>query len=192
MVPISERGVDAAQRRVPAHGEGDLIIGKNGASCAATLVERMSGSTALLTLPSKLAETTADAVIESLHDLPQMMRASLAWDRGSEMAQHAKVSRATTMPVYFADPHSPCRRPSNENTNRLYRGHLPQRQRDPGPPALPHHHQRRAEQPPPPPAGTTPPPRRSHAYWLGNHMLLPRLRRSAPPAAQLQRTIFPN
>ena len=125
MVPIAERGEDAAERRVPGHWEGDLIIGKNGTSCAATLVERMSGFTGLLALPSKHAEPTADAVIEYFNALPEMMKASLAWDQGSEMAQHAKVSLATQMPVYFADPHSPWQRPSNENTNRLYREYLP-------------------------------------------------------------------
>lgn len=125
MVPIAERGENAAQRRVPGHWEGDLIIGKNGASCAATLVERMSGFTGLLALPSKHAEGTADAVIEYFTEPPRMMQASLAWDQGSEMAQHAKVSLATDMPVYFAEPHSPWQRPSNENTNRLYREYLP-------------------------------------------------------------------
>ncbi|SME99762.1 Transposase and inactivated derivatives, IS30 family [Kocuria indica] len=125
MVPISERGEDAAERRVPGHWEGDLIIGKNGASCAATLVERMSGFTGLLALPSKHAEPTADAVIEYFNELPAMMKASLAWDQGSEMAQHARITLATSMPVYFADPHSPWQRPSNENTNRLYREYLP-------------------------------------------------------------------
>ncbi|WP_347041156.1 IS30 family transposase [Brachybacterium nesterenkovii] len=125
MVPLSERGEDAAERRVPGHWEGDLIIGKNGASCAATLVEQMSGFTGLLALPSKHAEGTADAVIEYFNELPQMMKASLAWDQGSEMAHHAKVTLATNMPVYFADPHSPWQRPSNENTNRLYREYLP-------------------------------------------------------------------
>lgn len=125
MVPIADRGEDAAQRRVPGHGEGDLIIGKNGTSCAATLVERMSGFTGLLALLSKHAEGTADAVIECFNDLPEMIRASMAWGQGTEMAQHAKVSLATSMPVYFADPHSPCQRPSKENTNRLYREYLP-------------------------------------------------------------------
>ena len=125
MVPIAERGEDVAERRVPGHWEGDLIIGKNGTSCAATLVERMSGFTGLLALPSKHAEPTADAVIEYFNALPEMMKASLAWDQGSEMAQHVKVSLATQMPVYFADPHSPWQRPSNENTNRLYREYLP-------------------------------------------------------------------
>nr|WP_245528724.1 IS30 family transposase [Brachybacterium squillarum] len=131
MIPLSERGEDAAERRVPGHWEGDLIIGKNGASCAATLVERMSGFTGLLALPSKHAESTADAVIEYFNDLPAMMRSSLAWDQGSEMAQHAKVTLATAMPVYFADPHSPWQRPSNENTNRLYREYLPKGTRIP-------------------------------------------------------------
>ncbi|WP_348634954.1 IS30 family transposase [Tessaracoccus lacteus] len=102
-----------------------MIIGKNGASCAATLVERMSGFTGLLALPSKHAEHAADTVIKYFNALPEMMRASLAWDQASEMAHYAKVTLATAMPVYFADPHSPWQRPSNENTNRLYREYLP-------------------------------------------------------------------
>lgn len=125
MVPIAERGEDATERRVPGHWEGDLIIGKNGTSCAATLVERMSGFTGLLALSSKHAEGTADAVIEYFAALPETMQTSLAWEQGSEMAQHAKVTLATSMPVYFATPHSPCQRPSNENTNRLDREYLP-------------------------------------------------------------------
>ena len=74
---------------MPGHWEGDLIIGRNGTSCGATLVERMSGFTGLLALPSKHAEPTADAVIEYFNALPEMMRASLAGDQGGEMAQHA-------------------------------------------------------------------------------------------------------
>ncbi|MGP5079991.1 IS30 family transposase [Brachybacterium alimentarium] len=125
MVPISARDPAAAGRRVPGHWEGDLIIGKNGASCAATLVERTSGFTGLIALPSKHAEPVADGVIEYFNELPEMMRTSLTWDQGTEMAYHAKVSLATLMPVYFAEPHSPWQRPSNENTNRLYREYLP-------------------------------------------------------------------
>ena len=133
MVPISERGKDAAQRRVSGHWKGDLIIGKNRTSCAATLVERMSGFIGLLALSSKHAEGTADAVIDYFTELPKMMQASLAWDQGSEMAHRAKVSLATGMPVYFADPHSPWQQPSNETppqaggapSNRLYREYLP-------------------------------------------------------------------
>src|SRR5699024_9868073 len=125
MVPLSERGEDAAERRVPGHWEGDLIIGEDGTSCAATLVERMSGCTGLLALPSKHPETTPDARTAYSHELHQMMRAALAWDQVSEMAQHAKVSLVTSMPVYCAAPHSPWQRPSNENPNRLYREYLP-------------------------------------------------------------------
>ena len=84
----------------------------------------MSGFTGLRALPSKQAKPTADAVIEHVNALPQMMKASLAWDQGSEMAQHAKVSLVTSMPVCFADPHSRWQRPSNENTKGLYREYL--------------------------------------------------------------------
>ena len=170
MVPLSERGQDAAQRRVPGHWEGDLIIGKNGTSCAATLVERMSGFTGLLALPSKHAEPTADAVIEYFNALPEMMRSSLAWDQGSEMAQHAKVSLATAMPVYFADPHSPLAAAQQGDSPASGRYPLQpalprvpaQGHRDPRPPALPHHHRRGDQQPPPPSAGLPHPHRSIH------------------------------
>ena len=122
MVPIAERGEDAAERRVPGHWEGDLIIGKNGTSCAATLVERMSGFTGLLACP-QTRRTDRGHDHQYFNALPEMMSVA-GWDQGSEMAQHV-VSLATQMPVYFADPHSPWQRPSNENTNRLYREYLP-------------------------------------------------------------------
>ena len=86
MVPLRERGEDAAQHRVPGHWEGDLIIGRGGSSYGATLVERMTGFAGLLALPSKHAEATADAVIEYFTCSPEIMKASLAWDQGSEMA----------------------------------------------------------------------------------------------------------
>ncbi|WP_232012126.1 IS30 family transposase [Actinomyces slackii] len=88
-------------------------------------MERVSGLAGLLALPSKHAETTAEEVIEYFNELPKMLRASLAWDRGSEMAQHTRITLATQMPVYFADPHPPWQRPSNENTNRRIRAYLP-------------------------------------------------------------------
>lgn len=125
MVPLSERDAGAIERRVPRHWEGDLIIGKNGTSCAATPVERMSGMSALIGLHTKCSDEVADAIIERITDLPELMRGSLAWDQGSEMAQHARVSEVTRLPVYFADPHSPWQRPANENTNRLFREYLP-------------------------------------------------------------------
>ncbi len=126
MVSIDERDPDAADRRVPGHWEGDLIIGKNGASAAITLVERTSRFTTIIALPEgKDATGVADALIEHTTELPAMMRTSLTWDQGSEMARHAALTLATNLKVYFADPHSPWQRPSNENTNGLIREYIP-------------------------------------------------------------------
>ena len=111
---------------MPGHWEGDLIIGRNGACAAATLVERTSRFTTILALPEgKDSADVADALIEHCTELPAMMRKSLTWDQGSQMARHAAVTLATDLPVYFADPHSPWQRPSNENTNGLIREYLP-------------------------------------------------------------------
>lgn len=126
MVSIDERDPAAADRRVPGHWEGDLVIGKNGASAAITLVERTSRFTAILALPDgKDSAGVADALIEHARELPAMMRQSLTWDQGSEMARHAALTLATDLKVYFADPHSPWQRPSNENTNGLIREYIP-------------------------------------------------------------------
>lgn len=126
MVSLDQRDPAAADRRVPGHWEGDLVIGKNGASAAITLVERTSRFTAILALPEGKDSTgVADALIEHTTELPAMMRKSLTWDQGSEMARHAALTLATDLPVYFADPHSPWQRPSNENTNGLIREYLP-------------------------------------------------------------------
>ena len=73
----------------------------------------------------KSSDDLAEVLIEHVNALPEMMRASLTWDQGSEMARHAALTVATDLPVYFADPHSPWQRPSNENTNGLIREYIP-------------------------------------------------------------------
>ena len=89
-----------------------------GLSAAATLVERTTRFTVILGLPyGKDAEHLADALIDHAQALPEMMRKTLTWDQGSEMAKHAALTLATDMPVYFAHPRSPWERGTNENTN---------------------------------------------------------------------------
>jgi IS30 family transposase len=125
MTSIEDRP-DIGDRRVPGHWEGDLIIGAGGKSAAATLVERTTRFLCILALPDgKLAEPLADVLIEQANELPAMMRKSLTWDQGSEMARHAALTLATDMPVYFAHPRSPWERGTNENTNGLIREYLP-------------------------------------------------------------------
>src|SRR5699024_12861036 len=105
---------------------GRPITGTRGSSCASARGSRMGGFPGLLALPSGPAAAAAAAVVGYFHELPAMLRASLAWAQGSEMAQHANVSLATSMPVYFADPPSPWQRPSYEHSNRLTRESLPE------------------------------------------------------------------
>ena len=117
MINISERPAEAADRAVPGHWEGDLIIGKNQASQIGTLVERSTGFVQLLHLPARRdPETVAEAMIASIKTLPDALRRSLTWDQGSEMHQHARISLAADIDIYFCDPHSPWQRPTNENT----------------------------------------------------------------------------
>jgi IS30 family transposase len=106
---------------VPGHWEGDLVIGKAGKTAMATLVERTSRYTVPVALPAgrRDATTTCDALITTVTGMPSQLIKTLTWDQGSEMAAHAAFSLATDVAVYFAHPHSPWERGTNENTNGL-------------------------------------------------------------------------
>lgn len=127
LVPIGERPEEATGRLVPGHHEGDLIKGSLASNSAVgTIVERHSGYLTLLHLPDGYAaDQVAAAVTEQMSALPAWFAKTLTWDRGTEMARHVKITEATGIKVYFADPYSPQQRPSNENTNGLLREYLP-------------------------------------------------------------------
>ncbi len=120
---ISQRPPSVQDRAVPGHWEGDLIIGGDGRSAIGTLVERSTRFVILLHLPGgrHTAEVVAEAMINAMGDLPAHLRRSVTWDRGTEMADYSRIMLELEAPVYFADPHSPWQRGSNENTNRLLR-----------------------------------------------------------------------
>jgi IS30 family transposase len=121
---LDERPAEVEGRQVPGHWEGDLVIGKGGKSAVATLVERMSRLVVLVPLSGRDSLTVGDAVIAAAGQLPPQIAKSLTWDCGSEMAGHARIT-AAGLPVYFARPHSPWQRGSNENANRILREYFP-------------------------------------------------------------------
>jgi IS30 family transposase len=141
-VMISQRPAEAADRAVPGHWEGDLILGLER-SAIGTLVERTTRFTMLLYLPPMPghgetprvkngpalaghgAEAVRDAIAQAIASLPSELRRSLTWDQGSEMAQHAQLRIQTGLQVYFCDPQSPWQRGTNENTNGLLRQYFP-------------------------------------------------------------------
>src|SRR5215211_1623874 len=140
-IMVSERPAEAADRAVPGHWEGDLILGLDS-SAIGTLVERTTRFTILLHLPPMEAhgqprvpngpalaghgaQAVRDAITASITALPQQLRRSLTWDQGAEMAQHAQLRIDTGLTIYFCDPHSPWQRATNENTNGLLRQYFP-------------------------------------------------------------------
>lgn len=126
MLMISERPAEVEDRAIPGHWEGDLIIGAGHRSAIGTLVERKTRNVILLYLPDGHdAGKVQEAIIKKMQHLPKLMRNSLTWDQGSEMALHHEISVALEMDVFFCDPHAPWQRGTNENTNGLLRQYFP-------------------------------------------------------------------
>ena len=125
MVSIRERPKEVENRTVPGHWESDLVVGRKNLSAIGTLVERTTRTTILVPLKAKDAPSVRKAFARVVKRLPKEAMLSLTHDRGTEMAEHELFTKDTQVQVYFADPHSPWQRGTNENTNGLIRDYFP-------------------------------------------------------------------
>jgi IS30 family transposase len=124
-ISIEERPAEVADRTIPGHWEGDLIMGHGNASALGTLVERTTRMTFLVKLKNKDATTVRQAYARQFQSLPRALKRTLTYDQGQEMAEHKLFTKDTRIQVYFAHPHSPWERGTNENTNDLIRQFFP-------------------------------------------------------------------
>src|SRR3989339_928605 len=125
MLSIEERPAEVADRTVPGHWEGDLLMGHNNGSALGTLVERTTRMTFMVQLKDKDAAAVRKAFAQEFKHLPKALKRSLTYDHGQEMAEHRLFTKNTRIQVYFAHPHSPWERGTNENTNDLIRQFFP-------------------------------------------------------------------
>ena len=125
LISIDERPAAVADRTVPGHWEGDLLVGHANASALGTLVERTTRFTLLVPLKAKDAGAVRRAFARELRTLPAQLRRSLTYDQGQEMREHRLFTKQTKMRVYFAHPQCPWERGTNENTNGLLRQFFP-------------------------------------------------------------------
>src|SRR5665648_707057 len=124
-ISIEERPAEVADRIIPGHWEGDLLMGHNNGSALGTLVERTTRMTFLVQLKDKNATAVRESFAKEFKHLPKGLKRSLTYDQGQEMAEHKLFTKSTKIQVYFAHPHSPWERGTNENTNALIRQFFP-------------------------------------------------------------------
>lgn len=122
---IEERPKEVADRIIPGHWEGDLLMGGRHASAIGTLVERTTRMTFLVKLENKYARNVRKAFAQEFRHLPKGLKKTLTYDQGHEMAEHKLFTKETDITVYFAHPSSPWERGTNENTNALLRQYFP-------------------------------------------------------------------
>jgi IS30 family transposase len=125
MTPMAERPAEVATRIVPGHWEGDLIKGARNGSAVGTLVERTTRLVILARMDGTDATSARQGFTKKLRHVPALLRKTLTYDRGTEMAEHARLAERLAIQIFFADPYSPWQRGTNENTNGLLRQYLP-------------------------------------------------------------------
>ena len=125
MTLIADRPAEVASRTVPGHWEGDLIKGARNGSAVGTLVERTTRLVILARMEGTDAVSAREGFMRKFRHVPAQLRKTLTYDRGKEMAEHERLAQRLAIQVFFADPHSPWQRGTNENTNGLLRQYLP-------------------------------------------------------------------
>jgi len=125
MTPLAERPAEVATRTVPGHWEGDLLKGARNGSAVGTLVERTTRLVLLARMDGTDAASAYRGFTKKLRQVPAPLRKTLTYDRGKEMAEHEQLAQRLSIQIFFADPHAPWQRGTNENTNGLLRPYLP-------------------------------------------------------------------
>lgn len=124
---IHDRPKSVEKRDKIGHWESDTVRGAKWSGCIGTHVERLSRYAVLFKIPDRTAKSFTEGTVSAFGKLPKGKRRSLTADHGKEFANHREIFAKLNCKVYFADPHAPWQRGTNENFNGLLRQFFPKR-----------------------------------------------------------------
>jgi len=124
---IDSRADEIELRQEIGHWEGDTVMGAaDERCCLLTLVERAAGYARVVRLPHRTVHAVNRAMIDLILTSGLPIK-TITWDNGTEFHGYRQIEETTGVRCFFAYPHHPWERGSNENFNGLVRQYFKKR-----------------------------------------------------------------